>query len=204
MGWNVIALSRMPSAMAAAAMTPNRSMRPITTAPSARSRKVGPRTVPMGSPTAPARSHIPKNASTVATVQTIVCRRRTGTPSVAARSARSALPRTATPMLLSRSQAASAMNAMGIAIIAITSLPLKIVLPTWNLTENGGSRRLVWKSWPNAWARNRPAPIRTWERPIVATVRIRRGARKNRRMISVSTTIPSKTAATRPVVNATK
>ena len=48
----------------------------------------------MGSPTAPARSHIPKNASTVATVQTIVCRRRTGMPSVAARSARSALPRT--------------------------------------------------------------------------------------------------------------
>ncbi len=115
-------------------MTPKRSMRPITTAPSARSRKVGPRTVPMGSPTAPARSHIPRNASTVATVHTIVCRRRTGMPSVDARSARSALPRTATPMLLSRSHAASAMNAIGIITIAITSLPLKMVLPTWNLT----------------------------------------------------------------------
>ncbi len=64
------------------AITANRSMRPITNAASARSRNDGPSTVPIGSPTAPARSHIPRNASTVATVHTIVWRRRTGMPSV--------------------------------------------------------------------------------------------------------------------------
>ncbi len=107
-------------------------------------------------------------------------------------------------MLLSRSHAASAMNAIGIITIAITSLPLKMVLPTWNLTSNGGSSRLVWKSWPNAWAMNSPAAMRTCERPIVATVRISRGALKNRRMIRVSTSTPSTMAATSPVVNARK
>ena len=66
-------------------------MRPITAAASAWSRKLGPSTWPIGSPTTPARRNIATNASTVAITHTIVCSRLTGMPSV--RPGRRARPR---------------------------------------------------------------------------------------------------------------
>ena len=166
---------------------------------------MGPRTVPIGSPTELARSHIARKARSVATVHTTVCRRRTGMPSVLARSARSALARTAVPASLRRSQSASAMKATGMRIIAMMSLPEKTVPLTSKLAEKGASSR-VWAkaSLPNAWGRNSAAPVSTWARPIVATVRMRRGARKKRRMMSISTTTPSTSAATTPMARARK
>ncbi len=81
-------------------------MRPITAAARARSRIAGPRTWPMGRPTIPARRNTARNARTVASTHTTVCSRRTGTPSDAARSARSAPARIAIPMSLRRRNSA--------------------------------------------------------------------------------------------------
>ena len=56
-------------------------MPPITAAASARSRIAGPSTVPIGSPTMPARRNTDRNASTAAITHTSVSSRRTGMPS---------------------------------------------------------------------------------------------------------------------------
>ena len=50
---------------------------------------------------------------------------------------------------------------------------------------------------------SKPAPARTCASPMVATVRIRRGARKKRRTRRSSTSAPSANAAIAPVTNAT-
>ena len=85
------------------------------------------------------------------------------------------------------------------------SLPEKTVPLISKLAEKGASSR-VWAkaSSPNAWGRNSAAPVSTWARPIVATVRMRRGDRKKRRMMSISTSTPSTSAATTPMARARK
>ena len=57
-GWNVMAWSTMPMPIAAMAIVGSRSMRPMTAAARAWSRKLGPSTWPMGRPTTPARRNI--------------------------------------------------------------------------------------------------------------------------------------------------
>ncbi len=94
---NTIADSTMPRPTAAAAIRGKFSMRPITAAASARSKTETPSALPIGKSATPARRNTVTNASTVVTTQTVVCTRPTGTPRVAARSARSAAARIAMP-----------------------------------------------------------------------------------------------------------
>ena len=129
--------STIPSTTAASAMVGNRSMRPITAAARARNRIAGPSTSPRGKPTMPARKYTARNAKTVASTHTTVWRRRTGMPSVAARSARSAPPRIAMPMSLNRRKSPSAANRSGIATIATMSAPRKMIGSIVKCASNG-------------------------------------------------------------------
>ncbi len=98
----MMALSRMPRPRLATRMSGSFSIRPITVAARALTRMVGPSSWPKGRPTMPARRNTATNDSAVAMIQTMVSMRLTGTPSRAARSALSALARTAMPMLVKR------------------------------------------------------------------------------------------------------
>ncbi len=125
-GWNVIAWSMMPMPMAAIAIVGNRSMRPITAAASAWRRKLGPSTVPSGSPTVPARRNIATYANTLAMTHTTVWSRLTGMPSVAARSPRSADARIAVPNVEWRMNRPSAMKQTGTRMTVRRSVALKV------------------------------------------------------------------------------
>lgn len=202
-GWKVMHWSTIPRPTAAAVMLAKRSIRPMTTAARAWTRIVAGRTLPIGIPTEPARRNMARKASTLAIAHTTVWRRFTGTPSIAARSARSAAPRIATPTLERRRNSASATSAAGTRIRVRTSFALKRVGATVKLSSNGGAMRSPKPSPRKRRGRNSAAPVRSWDRPMVATMRIRRGARKNRRITRISTRIPSTTAAARPVRNET-
>jgi hypothetical protein len=134
--------------------------------------------------------------------QTTVCSRRTGTPSVLARSALSAPPRMAMPMVLLRRNSARPTKHAATPNIATTSLPVKMIGSTVNSTCHGIENASPPSS--NSSTRRNAAPLRSWAIPIVATVRTRRGERKNRRTSRVSTTTPSTIAARRPAANARK
>ena len=60
----------MPRPIAATAIVGNRSIRPMTAAARAWIRNVGPSTLPIGSPTVPARRNIATKASTEAMTHT--------------------------------------------------------------------------------------------------------------------------------------
>ena len=78
------------------------SMRPMTAAASARTRTVMPSALPMGTLITPARRKTVAKARTVVITHTVVWMRPTGTPSVEARSERSATPRIAMPTRVAR------------------------------------------------------------------------------------------------------
>ena len=81
-----IACSTTPSPMAAAAMRGKLSMRPSTTAASARTSTVTPSALPIGKSATPARRKTVMKASTVVITHTVAWIRPTGMPSVEARS----------------------------------------------------------------------------------------------------------------------
>ena len=193
--------STMPRPMAAAAIVVNRSNRPNTAAASACTRNVGASTSPIGRPTAPARRNMARNASTEATTHTTVCRRLTGMPSVKARSARSAAPTMAMPMVERWRNRASASRHTGTTIIVRMSLALNVTPPKTQLASNGWGRRVPNDWSPKARGRNSPAPASSCDRPMVATVSTSRGAVKNRRTMRPSTSTPSSTAASRPTMS---
>ena len=83
------------------------------------------------------------NESTAATAHTTVCRRLTGIPSRLARSARSALARTAMPMLLKRSIKATPRRANGAMISATTSSAVKTNGKTVKVKEMGTCTTLL-------------------------------------------------------------
>ena len=83
------------------------------------------------------------NESTPATAHTTVCRRLTGIPSRLARSARSALARTAMPMLLKRSIRATPSRATGAMISATTSSAVKTNGKTVKVKEMGTCTTLL-------------------------------------------------------------
>ena len=178
-------------------------MRPMISAASARTRKPSERAEPIGRPIMPARRNSARNASTAATTHTIVCRLFTGTPRRLARSDRSAAARIATPTAVRWRKRPIPRIATGATISTSRSLALKISGSTSKVKSNGGSMRCDRTFSPKALGRNRPPNASSWVRPSVATVRIRRGARKNRRMISSSHAAPSATAAASPAPNAT-
>ena len=153
----------------------------------------------------PARRKMATNASSAATTQTTVCSRFTGTPSNAARSALSALARMATPAADARRKTARAAIASGMAMIAIKSFARKIVPPISTLPSKGWSNRLEKRRGePNRRGRRIEPAASSWARPSVATVRRRRGVRKNRRITTSSTTAPRTTAPTRPTPSDTR
>jgi hypothetical protein len=123
--------SMIPSATAAITIVGSRSIPPITAAASARNRIAGPSTVPSGRLPMPARRKTARNASTAAIAQTSVSSRRTGMPSSDARSAFSAVPRTAAPTRVRRNNASRAQTT-GTVIATITSLPPKWTVPIAN------------------------------------------------------------------------
>jgi hypothetical protein len=196
--WKVMARSRIPRPTAAAAIVGSLVKRPNTAAARACSRKVGDSTCPIGSPTAPARRNMARKARTDATVHTTVCSRRTGMPSVDARSARSAAPTMAMPTIERLKNAASATSTAGTTSMVSTSLALKIVPPSSKSHPTGGLSRVSNPSSPNARGSSSAAAVSTCATPMVATVTTSRGAVKKRRMTSISTSAPSTTAAASP------
>ena len=85
---------------------------------------------------------------------------------------------------------------------------------TWSALKTIGSstNRMVNGAWiwvvvgvlPQMTGMNSEPTASSWARPMVATVRIRRGALKKRRMMASSTTLPSTTAASSPRATAKK
>jgi hypothetical protein len=89
--------SSTPRAIADAVIAGRFVSRPIIRAASASRRAENVSAETTGRPTMPARRKMPTNESSAATAHTTVCSRCTGTPRRLARSARSALARTAMP-----------------------------------------------------------------------------------------------------------
>ena len=174
-GWNVIDWSMIPMPIAAIAIVGSRSMRPITAAARAWSRKLGPSTWPTGRPTTVARRNMATNARTLAITQTIVFSRMTGTPRVAARSPRSAAPRIAVPKLERCMKRARAMKQTGTTKAVVRSAALKMTPGRLQCIVNGGSRRgATWRS-PNQSGMNSATAVSSCAMPMVATVTTRRG-----------------------------
>jgi hypothetical protein len=97
---------------------------------------------------------------------------------------------------------ARAMSARGTAIMVTMSLALKMIPPNDQLTVNGGLSRSPSPASASPLIQLGIASARTsrsCDTPIVATVRIRRGALRNRRMITSSVNIPTTIAATMPM-----
>ena len=94
------ATSRTPSAVAAAVIATRSTIPPSTSAARARSSRSKLSVESIGRPSTPARRNTATNASTRRDAHTTVCSRFTGTPSSDARSALSALARTAMPTAL--------------------------------------------------------------------------------------------------------
>ena len=97
---------------------------------------------------------------------------------------------------------ASAISASGTATIVTMSLALKMIPPNSQLTVNGGlsrSPRPASASPLIQFGIASASTSRSWERPIVATVRIRRGALRNRRMMTSSVSAPTTIAPTMPM-----
>jgi hypothetical protein len=192
--------SSTPMATAVVAIATRFVIRPMTSAARARSTTESPSPTPKGRLVTPAVRTTEANDNTVAIVQTWTSRRRTGTPSRAARSARSALARTAIPVSVVRSRTASATMRSGATITANRSLASKTTPPNSPDHSNGaGSVRMPGPS-PQSCGRSSDANASTWARPIVATVSSSRGAPKNRRTTSTSARTPTTTAAPSPAV----
>ena len=134
------------------------------------------------------------NARRVATIQTTVCRRLTGMPSRAARSARSADARMAMPTSVRRRKTARAIITSGATIRAATSSAPKISGSMVKRMSQGRSRAWAWGRSPHRRGRSRAHAPRRVASPMVATVRMSRGASKKRRMMASSTMAPTTTA----------
>ena len=205
-----MACSTTPRLTAATKMSGRLVMRPITHAASERTRIAGPSTLPRESPSAPARRNTATKASTAAMVHTTSCTRLTGMPSSTARSALSALARTAMPRLVKRKNAARAALQTTTAITAMTWLALKMMGEISKESSKGAGKvcggvgssnvpgNALWASRGKA----RPRATRSCARPRVATVRMRRGALAKRRMMPNCTSAPSPTASSSPRTNA--
>ena len=114
-------------------------IRPMTSAASDRSTTDSRAPTPKGRLVTPAVSTTEANDSTVASVHTCASSRRTGMPSSAARSERSAAARTAVPVSVRRSRTATAMIASGATIErAIRSFASKATRRPRRSNSNGG------------------------------------------------------------------
>ena len=140
------------------------------------------------------------NERAAASDHTSVWVRRTGMPSIPARSARSALARMAMPTSVKRRNGARATSTTGATISARRSLLSKSCEPSVRWRSKGAATvRSAKVSVPHRRGSRSPPTMRSWDRPIVATMSSRRGLLKNRRMMSISTSAPSTSEATRPI-----
>ena len=119
-----------------------------------------------------------------------------GCRAATARSASSAQARMAMPSAGARGTARARRTRRGITITAITSLPPNRNGSMVNDRLNGAGKLCGGTATSNQRGSRSPRPASTCARPMVATVRIRRGARKNRRITRNSTT--ARRARSRP------
>jgi hypothetical protein len=197
-------LSSSPTARALATIDGRWVKRPRASAARALSSVVSPTGVPSGRPSMPARRYRARNASAAASDHTQVCSRPTGMPSSEARSARSAAARTAMPTLVNRRNAATSSIASGASTQATGKSASKMNGLTWSCHVIGTAMLLVSGVLPHRRGSISAAKASNWASPMVATVRISRGARKNRRTIASSTIAPTTRAAARPRARARK
>ncbi len=189
----------------AEAVTAGRSVRlPSMRAASAASSTLRLRVVMTGRPWMPACRKMPTNDRRAASDHTTVCRRLTGTPSRLARSAFSALARMATPMLVNRSRAATPSRASGATMRATRWSDEKTMGSMVKWKVSGKWTWLVAGRLSQMSGMNTAPSDRSWARPRVATVRMRRGERKNRRMMASSTRAPTSRAPTIPMASERK
>ena len=170
-------VSNSPSTTAVTVMATKWVMRPMTSAASERRTIARPAPSPKGRLVTPAVRQTDTNDSTAARVQTWASSRRTGMPSSEARSGRSAAARTAVPVSVRRRNSASPPIISGATTSAIRSFASKLTCPTLKLSSKGGGSVRIAGPSPHARGRSSAQKPRICDRPRVATVSCRRGAR---------------------------
>ena len=124
----------------------------------------------------------------------------TGMPTRRARSMFSAMPRTAVPASVPLRNQTRPASTSGTTATSSRSLPLKVTGSIVHcLSDSEVSKPGMRSAAPNQPGMNRAMPPSSWARPIVATVRTRRGALMNRRMTSRSVSAPTTTPAATPM-----
>ncbi len=155
-----------------------------------------------GRPRIEARKNTPMNDMPAVIAHTSVLRRFTGMPSVAARSERSALARTAMPISVRRRNNPSPTSTASTTSTDTTSSEWNSSVPTVNWRCHGNSMVLSpMICWPQILGINNAPTRNSCEMPIVATVSTSRDDLKKRRTNRNSTSAPKITAATRPIAN---
>ena len=145
------------------------------------------------------------NDRTPATTQVKDCRRPTGMPSMAARSRRSPVARTAMPTPLRVNQKDTAARQPRETTTATRSSAVNTTGATCHVTCQGKFTTAVEIGvCPQMRGMSRLTTTRNWDSPMVATVRIRRGDRRKRRTTTISTAAVRITAATSPVASPRK
>ncbi len=143
--------------------------------------------------------------STPATTQVIDCRRPTGMPSMEARSRRSPAACTAMPMSLRVNQIHTPARQASDTTTATRSLASKTMGAMCQVKCQGKvTTALAMGVWPHRRGISRLRTTSSWESPMVATVRMRRGERRKRRTTRNSAIAVRSTDATRPVARPAK
>ena len=194
-----------PRATAAAAMVRRSEKLPSARAASAVTRAVRPYVGSSGIPTIAAWKKMLTNDNTPATTQVKDCKRPTGMPSMAARSRRSPVARTAMPTSLRVNQRDTAARHPRETTTATRSSAVKTTGATCHVACQGKFTTAVEMGvCPQMRGISRLTTTRNCDSPMVATVRIRRGDRRKRRTTTISTVAVRSTAATSPVANPRK
>ena len=178
-------------------------MRPMTAAPSAASSTLGSSACVTDAPITPLRRKSVTYASTPTIAHSTLCSRRTGIPSSAARSALSAVARSAVPTAEKRKKPTSAASTIGTTMSTRISLPLKVVTPTWNDNDSsfGSLNSFVLADPARQEQRDAEQDLGDADRRDGGD---EAGRWKKRRRNRNSTRTPSKIAAARPVAVARK
>ena len=179
-------------------------MRAMTAAASARRSNDGPSTWPIGRPTIGALRKKAIAESPPAMTQTNVPTRLVLIPSCAARSVDSAAARTATPNRDRRRKAERATPLATTTSTAITWLPRNTTGDHVKAKLNGVGNCWLARSRPKARGKMSSKADSSWAMPMVATVRMSRGALAKRRTNRNSATPPTIRALVSPTASPTK
>ena len=140
-----------------------------------------------------------------ATTQVTDCRRPTGMPSMEARSRRSPTACTASPTSVRVNQRDTAARQATETMTATRWSAVKTTGPTCQEACHGNDTvALAMGVWPQMRGISRLRTTRSWDNPMVATVRISRGERRKRRTTRSSTVAVRRREATRPVARPRK